>query len=693
MASYISPPDSNSQTGIDMDAARARSTIDLEPLKHFVYGSELAYVAKTHIIDILSKDPIFDKSRREYLSRTEKYHRGIDMIKRLYELKDEHGWTATQTAAASNLLDESLPMALHVTAFSPVFASQSRGPLAEEFVPLAQNGGIFGAYLQTELGHGSNVAKLETTATYIPETKEFEIHSPSLTAAKWWIGALGRTATHGVVQARLLLPSPAGLQDMGPHLFFVPLRSMEDHKPLPGITMGDIGPKALAGYATTDNGFAVFDHVRIPKSNMLDKFSQVTDEGHYVKPPHAKISYGGMLYIRSNMVIGAGFTTARGITVALRYCHVRRQGAPDPTNSKLEKQVITYPAVYYRLLPILSRAYVWLRLGRTLIESFEAMNEKLAKGDTSLLAEMHAITSGLKTLTTTSTITDLETARRSMGGHGYSAYAGVGRTYADYLPAATFEGDNFVLDLQVVRGALKTLESVQKSASSGQAPSLSPSSAYLRLLLPSHEPPQLPTSVDGWQSDAPRLVLLLEWRAAFLVQNHARLVLQNGEDSIDASSAARVSKGVTESFVATQVLKIITSLNDLPAHTAQVVKKLYILYLLTTLEGGLVDLLSFALIVPNTERIDPTYSLRMAIKDLCLQLLPESIGLSDAFALTDWELDSALGVYNGKAYEALWEKVKGEPMNNEAEITPAYAKSLKPMLERGQRKVQRQSKL
>jgi acyl-CoA oxidase len=66
----------------------------------------------------------------------------------------------------------------------------------------------------------------------------------------------------------------------------------------------------------------------------------------------------------------------------------------------------------------------------------------------------------------------------------------------------------------------------------------------------------------------------------------------------------------------------------------------------------------------------------MAIKDLCLQLLPESIGLSDAFALTDWELDSALGVYNGKAYEALWEKVKGEPMNNEAEITPAYAVSL-----------------
>lgn len=93
-------------------------------------------------------------------------------------------------------------------------------------------------YLQTELGHGTNVAALETTATYIPETREFELHSPTLTSSKWWVGALGKTATHGVVQARLILPSG---KDVGPHLFFVQLRSTEDHRLLPGITAGDIG--------------------------------------------------------------------------------------------------------------------------------------------------------------------------------------------------------------------------------------------------------------------------------------------------------------------------------------------------------------------------------------------------------------------------------------------------------------------
>jgi hypothetical protein len=83
--------------------------------------------------------------------------------------------------------------------------------------------GSFRCYLQTELGHGTNVSRLETTSTYIPETQEFEINSPSLTSTKWWIGALGKSATHGAVQAKLILPNG---KDMGPHLFLVQLRSL-----------------------------------------------------------------------------------------------------------------------------------------------------------------------------------------------------------------------------------------------------------------------------------------------------------------------------------------------------------------------------------------------------------------------------------------------------------------------------------
>jgi acyl-CoA oxidase len=110
-------------------------------------------------------------------------------------------------------------------------------------------------YLQTELAHGSNLTALETTATYIPETREFEINSPTFTSSKWWIGAAGKYATHGVLQAQLILP---GGKNMGPHLFFVQLRSLgtlsamilsmlalmdasDDHTVMPGIMLGDIG--------------------------------------------------------------------------------------------------------------------------------------------------------------------------------------------------------------------------------------------------------------------------------------------------------------------------------------------------------------------------------------------------------------------------------------------------------------------
>ena len=103
--------------------------------------------------------------------------------------------------------------------------------------------------IQTELGHGSNVRGIETTATYINTTDEFELHSPTLSSMKWWPGSLGQTANHAVVYARLII---AG-KDYGVQNFMTPLRSFENHTPLPGITIGNIGPKI--GFNTMDNGY------------------------------------------------------------------------------------------------------------------------------------------------------------------------------------------------------------------------------------------------------------------------------------------------------------------------------------------------------------------------------------------------------------------------------------------------------
>jgi acyl-CoA oxidase len=62
-----------------------------------------------------------------------------------------------------------------------------------------------GCYAQTELGHGSDVAKLETTATLDKTTDEFIINSPTITSTKFWPGDLGKFSTHAVVFARLII--------------------------------------------------------------------------------------------------------------------------------------------------------------------------------------------------------------------------------------------------------------------------------------------------------------------------------------------------------------------------------------------------------------------------------------------------------------------------------------------------------
>lgn len=69
-------------------------------------------------------------------------------------------------------------------------------------------------------------------------------------------------------------------------------------------------------------------------------------------------------------------------------------------------------------------------------------------------------------------------------------------------------------------------------------------------------------------------------------------------------------------------------------------------YLLTTTENALMDLLSFGLIPPITAaETGPIETLRHTINAICRELLPDAIGLTDAFGFTDWELDRCVLFY------------------------------------------------
>jgi len=66
---------------------------------------------------------------------------------------------------------------------------------------LQKNYRISGTYAQTEIGHGSDVSSLQTTAIFDKNTDEFIIHTPSIKATKWWPGDMGNFSSHAVVFA------------------------------------------------------------------------------------------------------------------------------------------------------------------------------------------------------------------------------------------------------------------------------------------------------------------------------------------------------------------------------------------------------------------------------------------------------------------------------------------------------------
>lgn len=90
------------------------------------------------------------------------------------------------------------------------------------------------------------------------------------------------------------------------------MRSEDDHSLLKGIQAGEIGPKIHNAMGSLDNGWARFDRVRIPRSHMLARFAQVTEHGEYVRPPHSKLSFGGMIFIRAQMISSLSWRLAKG---------------------------------------------------------------------------------------------------------------------------------------------------------------------------------------------------------------------------------------------------------------------------------------------------------------------------------------------------------------------------------------------
>lgn len=189
----------------------------------------------------------------------------------------------------------------------------------KEWFEKAYNFEIFGCYAQTEIGHGSDVQNLQTTATYVLENDTFIINTPSISAAKFWPGDLGIWATHALIFAQLIIHG----KNHGVHSFIVQIRDVNTFELLPGIQAGDIGPKF--GFHSKDNGYMLMHNIVIPKRNMLRRFVSVDKTGQIKKKGDAKVGYATMMIIRQTISCILPRIYAQAITIALRYSLFRTQ--------------------------------------------------------------------------------------------------------------------------------------------------------------------------------------------------------------------------------------------------------------------------------------------------------------------------------------------------------------------------------
>jgi acyl-CoA oxidase len=212
----------------------------------------------------------------------------------------------------------------------------------------------------------------------------------------------------------------------GPQPFIIRIRDQRTHQPLPGIVIGDIGPKY--GYASMDNGYMLFDHFRVSKDAMLSRYAEVSDEtGALNRKGHPAVVYGSLTFVRGQIIMHARLVLARAVTVAVRYCCVRRQFQDRDSKSKggEEMKVLDYPTVQIRVLPLLATTFALHYTGEYMYELYHKSRQTIEKGDFGPLAELHSASSGLKSLCTMLAADGIETCRRAMGGHGFGGGSGL----------------------------------------------------------------------------------------------------------------------------------------------------------------------------------------------------------------------------------------------------------------------------
>ncbi|KAF9193518.1 fatty-acyl coenzyme A oxidase [Haplosporangium sp. Z 767] len=641
-----------------MTEERVKATFDVRELTNFLDGGEKYTQIREKFMLELERDPTFrmydmyDVTKDEIRVRTMEKFRTI-----VHYVSAEPVPIFTMRMQTISLIDPGFwtRFGVHYGLFFGALRGSATSSQFSHWVSkgaLALNG-MVGCFAMTELGHGSNVAGLETTATFDEASDQFIIHTPTVTATKWWIGGAAHTATHTVVFAQLIVRG----KRYGVKSFVVQLRDTRTYTLMPGINIGDIGKKM--GRDGIDNGWIQFTNVRIPRTNMLMKHTKVSRAGEVKEPPMAQLTYGALIQGRVAMVVDSGNIAKKAVTIAGRYAAVRRQFSSSPHEVQ-ETKLIDYAIHQYRLMPILAMAYAFHFTGVETQKLYDNLMDKLEStqpGDASMqdtldtLKETHATSAGLKAFCTWSTLNAIEACRQTLGGHGYSAYTGLATTYNDFAVHCTWEGDNTILTLQSGR----YLVSCYREALAGKAQPEGVSYLnHLDTLL--NQGCAVKTNEEILNFD------IIEQAWGVVTAN----VVKKAGDDFEASlkqgmnpeaayeecSQARLAAAKIHSF-GYVFRRFAQAVKSAPESLRPVLTKVCFLYGLYSIEQNAGFFLQYRYFTPS--QMD---YVRAQVNVFCREVRQEYIPLIDAFNYSDYMINSPLGVYDGNIYEKYFDQVK-----------------------------------
>lgn len=407
---------------------------------------------------------------------------------------------------------------------------------------------------------------------------------------------------------------------------------------------------------------------------MLMRYTKVSREGKVSEPPMAQLAYGALIFGRTAIARESAECAKKALTIAIRYGCVRRQFGGK---GGYESKIIDYQTHQQRLLPQLAltfaMAFATMELGKIYENQIKMLAEtKITDPNMSKvidsLKETHATTAGLKALCTWRTLDMIEQCRQSLGGLGYSSYAGLASLFQDFAVQCTWEGDNTVLTLQTGRYLIGC---VRERAKGKKLPD---GVGYLN-----HLPTILTKTCTG--NDISELNTIKE---AFYVTN-ANLAVAAAKAYQEqlakglADDDAQLQCGLQKAAVAKiHVLgymfdRFHDAATRAPTGLATVLTDLCKLYGLSMIKENAGSFLQYGYFKPaQMADIDAK------IIELFGRLRPQLVALTDAFGLSDYAINSPLGAYDGDVYRRMYERVKlSNPVRNKH---PYFEEVIKPVL-------------